>query len=255
MAEQSLTVLTYHALDGRGDAISTAPELFEAQLQRLAASGIKSISLRTAWERLEQDGCFPESSVVLTFDDSYLSVFENALPALRRHGFQATVFVPTAFVGRNAKEALDLNKHLDRDMMGWGQLEELAGGGIEIAAHTRSHPDLTLLDDRELEDELAGCLLEIESRIHRPVVSFAYPYGYHDRRVKHAVGRHFRYACTTVLGHNGPNTDPLSIRRIDAFYLKRESMLLRAARGELGGWCAKRQVLRDTREWFNRRSR
>ncbi|MGD8346339.1 MAG: polysaccharide deacetylase family protein [Lysobacterales bacterium] len=255
MADQRLTVLTYHALDGRGDVISTAPDLFESQLQHLAASGINGISLRTAWERLEQDGRFPESSVVLTFDDGYLSVFENALPALRRHGFRATVFVPTAFVGRKTEEAFDLNEHLDREMMNWGQLEELAAAGMEIAAHSRKHPDLTRLDDRELEDELAGCLLELENRIHRPVVSFAYPYGFYDERVRHAVGHHYRYACTTALGHNGLNTDPLSIRRIDAFYLKRESMLLRAARGELGGWCVKRQVLRDTREWFSRRSR
>ena len=37
--------------------------------------------------------------VAITFDDGYRSVREHALPILEQHGFPATMFVPTAYVG------------------------------------------------------------------------------------------------------------------------------------------------------------
>lgn len=42
---------------------------------------------------------FPDSSVLITFDDGWRDNCTNALPILRRYGLPAVVFLPAAFVG------------------------------------------------------------------------------------------------------------------------------------------------------------
>lgn len=247
MAERVLTILTYHAVDDRGDVISVTPETFRHHVRTLEAHGIRGVSLADAMQRFERDEGTADKEVVITFDDAYLSVRENAFPVLEKAGFSATVFVPTAFVGETRETAARINKDLDRDMLDWEQIGELAAAGIEIGAHTRTHPDLTGLDDQALDDELLASRLELEKHVHRPALSFAYPYGHHDGRVRKAAGRHFRYACTTHLGHNPPGSDPLLLRRIDAYYLDRDETLVRAARGEMGLYWGFRQALRNIR--------
>ena len=39
------------------------------------------------------------AAVAITFDDGYTSVLDEAVPVLRRHGFPATCFVPTKWIG------------------------------------------------------------------------------------------------------------------------------------------------------------
>ena len=247
MADRKLTVITYHAVDDRGDIISVTPARFRRQMKLLGTHGYRGVSLKEAFNCLEQNGTFPENTVVLTFDDAYHCVYSNALPCLEEFGFGATVFVPTAFVGMGEGDARQTNAHLGRDMMDWRQIKEKADHGIEIGAHTRSHPDLRKLDPEALEDELGGCRRELEDRLGAGVNSFAYPYGYWNERIKMATGQHFRHACTTQLGHNRPGVDPLRIRRLDAYYLGRDSTLVRTAAGGMAPWWVFRQFLRDLR--------
>ena len=132
-------------------------------------------------------------------------------------------------------------------MMDWRQLEILMNAGFEVAAHAKSHPDLTRLSTDQLEEEIAGGKHRLEDQLQHAVTSFAYPYGYYDQRVRHAAGRHFRHACTTKLGHNRPGVDPLLLQRIDVYYLQKETPFLKAAEGGLGGWLKLRQGLRTIR--------
>ena len=94
-----LLILTYHAIDDRPDVISVSPEQFGWQMEQLAARGLNGISLGMAFEHLEKTGQYPSDSVVLTFDDGYLSVLEHALPVLQPHGFSATVFLVAGMMG------------------------------------------------------------------------------------------------------------------------------------------------------------
>ena len=53
----------------------------------------------------------------------------------------------------------------------------LERSGIEIGAHTVSHPILTSLDDAAARAEIAGCKAELEAILGKPVPLFAYPNG------------------------------------------------------------------------------
>jgi peptidoglycan/xylan/chitin deacetylase (PgdA/CDA1 family) len=244
----TLLVLTYHAIDDEPAVICTPPALFRRQMETLAGLGLEGVSLAEAFRRREQTGRFPERAMALTFDDGYLSVFEQAMPVLRRHGFGATVFVVSGAVGLNARQARKLNRHMDRDMIAWEQLAELADDGIEIGSHTVSHPDLRTLGREALAQELDKSRDMLQQRLHVAVDSFAYPYGRSNRAVREAAASRYRIACTTRLGRHKPGADVLQIRRVDAWYLRRPAQFERLVTGRLGAYLALRQAGRNLKQ-------
>lgn len=61
--------------------------------------------------------------------------------------------------------------------LNWDQVRELSQNGIEIGAHTASHPILTALSYERAEQEIVSSKRRIEAEIGKPVISFAYPNG------------------------------------------------------------------------------
>jgi peptidoglycan/xylan/chitin deacetylase (PgdA/CDA1 family) len=249
---ERLPVLTYHAIDSRASVISVPPEEFRRQLETLARFGRTGVSLADAFTHSGHHGRFPPGAVVLTFDDGYLSVLSEALPAMQELGFRGTVFVISGLVGLNGAAARDRNRYIDRDLLGWSQLAELAAAGFEIGSHTVWHPDLRRLDAPGLERELRDSRAELEQRLQRPVASFAYPFGYVNAAVAAAAAVHYRRACTTRLGVNLPRPDPWRLRRVDAYYLRRADRFRKFARGELGAYLGFRHALREFKAPFRR---
>jgi peptidoglycan/xylan/chitin deacetylase (PgdA/CDA1 family) len=61
--------------------------------------------------------------------------------------------------------------------LNWDQVRELSRNGIEIGAHTASHPILTRIPLERVEAEVVRSKERIEAEIGKPVISFAYPNG------------------------------------------------------------------------------
>ncbi len=81
----------------------------------------------------------------------------------------------------------------------------LERAGIEIGAHTISHPILTSLDDSAARHEIAGGKLELEAITGKPVRLFAYPNGkigkdFDERHMRMAREAGFAAAFTTAVG-------------------------------------------------------
>jgi peptidoglycan/xylan/chitin deacetylase (PgdA/CDA1 family) len=142
--------------------------------------------------------------VLITFDDGYEGVHRHALPVLAKHGFPATLFVSTGWI----RGAYDTGGGLDA-MLDWRQVRELAAAGVEIGGHSHTHPQLDQLGDETLRTELARCTRIVTDELGARPVSFAYPYGYSDRRVRRAV-REEGYVQALAVGnalarrHQGP---------------------------------------------------
>jgi peptidoglycan/xylan/chitin deacetylase (PgdA/CDA1 family) len=101
------------------------------------------------------------------------------------------------------------------------EIRELAGSGVEIGAHTRSHADLgQSLSEAKLLDEIVGCKRALEQVIDRAVRYFAFPYGQHANLSQMAfqVAYHAGYqgVCSAYGGYNFPGDDPFHLRRIHA---------------------------------------
>nr|MDQ6915717.1 polysaccharide deacetylase family protein [Actinomycetota bacterium] len=171
-------VLCYHAVSPVWEAdISVAPGQLERHVGRLLRRGYRPVTFTEALTA-------PASGRVLaiTFDDAYRSVLELARPLLDRLGAPATVFAPTALVGRRAAWAgVDVwaqTPHAaELEVMDWDELAELRDAGWEVGSHTRTHPHLTELSDAELVAELGGSRDELAERLGAPPASIAYPYG------------------------------------------------------------------------------
>ena len=175
---RSVPILMYHRVAPTGSADlrrwRLTPDEFASQLSFLQTAGYSSITLEQWRDAVTLGLPLPSQPVVLTFDDGYADFFTHALPLLQRHGFGATLFAVADLVG----EANTWNE--DREsvpLMDWQALGEAAAAGIEIGAHTCSHPALTALSPRAMLDEVGRSITTIGSRLGRIPTSFAYPYG------------------------------------------------------------------------------
>ena len=74
-----------------------SPAKFRTILAFLKQQGYETISLKTLCNPV---AVFPEKPIVITFDDSYESVYANAFPLMQEYGFLGTVFIITGYVGR-----------------------------------------------------------------------------------------------------------------------------------------------------------
>ncbi len=103
----------------------------------------------------------------------------------------------------------------------WEQVRELSAGGIEMGAHTVTHPILTRIPLDRAQQEISDSKQRIEREIRKPAISFAYPNGgAHDfspdiMRILSRTG--IELAFTLLLGPTRYRTvkaAPLAIRRV-----------------------------------------
>jgi peptidoglycan/xylan/chitin deacetylase (PgdA/CDA1 family) len=90
-------------------------------------------------------------------------------------------------------------------MMSDSQVKRLHQGGIEVGAHTVTHPILAVATDAVVRNELVENKRFLEQLIGAPVTSFAYPNGVPNRdyRAKHTTAVReagFKIALTTAWG-------------------------------------------------------
>lgn len=124
--------------------------------------------------------------VLITFDDGFASVAENALPILAARGLSATVFLVAGQVGRTDQwDVRILGRR--RPMMNWAQVRYWSDRGMTFGSHTLTHSDLTALSPLALREELVASKQNIEDRIGRPVTTLSYPFGRHSQRVRDAA--------------------------------------------------------------------
>ncbi|MGI9146847.1 MAG: polysaccharide deacetylase family protein [Chloroflexota bacterium] len=198
-----LPILMYHSLDETGSRVSIAPYTFERQLRRLRDSGYSVLPLGEALAGRASTSAARHSTprvAALTFDDGYASVYQIAAPLLANFGWRATLFPVSDYIGSHNQWPGQASFVPRAQLLSWTQLNELAGAGWEIGAHTRTHPDLTRLAPHELQAEVVGGKRILEERLGRTVDLFAYPSGRYDARVRTTVRHHFRAACTTDMG-------------------------------------------------------
>ncbi|MEU4151901.1 polysaccharide deacetylase family protein [Streptomyces sp. NPDC026659] len=199
MSEAAVPVLMYHAVAAAPNAatrtLSVAPEAFAEQMALIGDLGLTPLTTTALAERWRLRRPLPPRPVLITFDDGYEGVHRHALPVLAQHGFPATVFVSTGWI----RGRYDTGGALDT-MLDWDQVRELAAAGVEIGGHSHSHPQLDQLDDGALKWELDRSTDIVTGELGVRPTSFAYPYGYSDRRVRRAV-RSAGYAQALAVGN------------------------------------------------------
>ncbi|MET7456975.1 polysaccharide deacetylase family protein [Streptomyces sp. NPDC005574] len=214
MSDTPVPILMYHAVAADPSdatrALSVTPDAFARQMALIAESGrtpVDTAALAACWRSGRP---LPERPVLITFDDGYEGVHRHALPALAEHGFPATLFVTTGWL----RGPHDTGGGLDT-MLDWDQVRQLAAAGVEIGGHSHTHPQLDQLDDDRLRTELARCREIVSEQLGAAPASFAYPYGYSDRRVRQAV-RRAGYGQALAVGNTPARRrqGPYALRRV-----------------------------------------
>lgn len=96
----------------------------------------------------------------------------------------------------------------------WPLARRLAQAGMEIGAHTLTHPFLTLLPPDEQRREIADSAALAAERTGAEVTGLAYPVGDHDERtVEAAAAAGLRYAVTTMAGDCSAGSAPFRLPR------------------------------------------
>ena len=152
-------ILQYHhvALD-TPPSTSIAPAEFRAHMEYLRDNDYTVIPLDEMIERLRNQEDIAEKAVAITFDDGYLSIFEEAFPLLQGFDYPFTVFIST--------QPID---DTQANFMNWSQIRALSDAGVLIANHMVDHPYMLtrLVGEGETEwiERMRNELLLAEERI------------------------------------------------------------------------------------------
>jgi peptidoglycan/xylan/chitin deacetylase (PgdA/CDA1 family) len=255
-------VLVYHRVaetreDPYGQAVR--PETFASHLEALSREHpVVPLSELVGGRR------FADGAVAVTFDDGYEDNLSQALPIAGTVPLTVFVTVEPVLDGRPfwwdeiAGMEAGLRAKLHAWLKGlpgrerWGrissmtstwdsgfgrpmtldELRELASRpGVEIGAHTLSHPSLALLPAVEQERELREARTRLEEAIGRPVTLLAYPFGKPGdvtEETAHLARRAgFRAAFTTVPSRLVPSSPVFALPRLTVHEWPAEHLMSR----------------------------
>ncbi|MGD0411785.1 MAG: polysaccharide deacetylase family protein [Verrucomicrobiota bacterium] len=116
------------------------------------------------------------ADVQITFDDSNVSDYQIARPALMARRMKAKFFAVAARI----------------DQPGYvssRQLQEMSGAGLTVGSHGMQHRGWAGLNAEDLIEELIEARSRLEKIVGAPVQEAACPFGSYDRRVLGALRR------------------------------------------------------------------
>ncbi|MDD3475723.1 MAG: poly-beta-1,6-N-acetyl-D-glucosamine N-deacetylase PgaB [Sulfurimonas sp.] len=241
------TVLSYHEIANKGETLNSTytvtPEHFEEQIRFLIDSGHHFVSVDDIIEFRKNKKPLLNKAVLLTFDDGYQSVYENAFPIIKKYKIPTVVALVGSWL--KSKERVDFDSHMiDRSkFLSQDEIKEMVLSGlVEMASHTYdlhkgvvSNPQgnkQPAVKAREwLEDKQAyESETSYKNRIHddllqssmflkryteqRPRI-IVWPYGYYNKKASNIAEKLGMFIGLTL--DDGSNTEitPLSgLRRI-----------------------------------------
>jgi peptidoglycan/xylan/chitin deacetylase (PgdA/CDA1 family) len=199
-------ILMYHYIrsvdqgsDPLGYDLSVTPEDFNSQMTWLREQGYIGVRMDGITRCLRGEAPCPAKAIALTFDDGYADAYTDALPVLKRHGLIATFYIVANFIGQPG-------------YMTWEQVAELRDAGMEIGAHTVSHPDLTTLDWETASFEITQSKTELEQHLNINVTSFCYPTGLYNAGIEEQV-RAAGYLNATTTRWDNDTSDIMALPR------------------------------------------
>lgn len=187
MWDQTL-VLMYHGIGVRDPEhdphnLFVPADRFRAQLLSLLRRGYRPIGLSDYLLRPRLRDS--RRRFLVTFDDGYRGVLDEAAPILTDLGVPAVCFVcPGLFGGYSTWMPETRERLLDAHAV-----RELSRYGVEIGAHGWDHGTMAGADPRDLSRDTAGAAGAIAGAVGLVPRGFAYPFGRHDTLAREAVAR------------------------------------------------------------------
>jgi peptidoglycan/xylan/chitin deacetylase (PgdA/CDA1 family) len=236
--DEGIPVFTYHSIadapaGARDPFLYISPKRFDEQLALLVQHGFSSIALDDISKNTANVG----KKFVITFDDGYRNVLENAVEILARHRFRAIQFIVADLIGtRNEWDVV--HGDVPEPLMDAEQIRAWLKAGHEIGSHSLTHRNLAKLSAADAREQIFASKKKLEDLFGAPIRHFCYPHGKWTPAVRDLVQEAgYATACTTEFGVNTSQTPRLELNRIVALS---ESELLKKAAHRLGRKFGKR---------------
>jgi peptidoglycan/xylan/chitin deacetylase (PgdA/CDA1 family)/glycosyltransferase involved in cell wall biosynthesis len=159
-----------------------------------------------------------KKQIMITFDDGYEDNYNYAFPILKKYGFKAVVYL-VSHLDYNKWDVENINNPEKKYMlMTTEQLLDMQKNGIEFGGHTKTHAKLSRIEPEEAREEIFESKESLENILDKKLISFAYPYGDLNDRVKQmAEEAGYKFAVATDSGSVCFSDDLFQIRRIGIF--------------------------------------
>lgn len=175
-AQAAVVLLYHHVSNSTPKSTSISPAAFEAQMDYLEQNNFSVVPLLELTEKLRKGEPLPDKTIAISFDDSYVSVYDSAFPRLKKRGWPFTFFVNTDSVSTS------------KLFVSWDQLREMSKHGVTIANHTTKHNHLPRREKNEtikkwrtrIVAEISSAQNKIEQEIGTAPKILAYPFGEYD---------------------------------------------------------------------------
>ncbi|AXG82526.1 polysaccharide deacetylase family protein [Streptomyces paludis] len=205
---------------------TVAPGDFAAHLDAVVASGRSAVPVSVLVRHLTRGTPLPPRPVVLTFDDGFADLPGPTAEALAARALPATAYLTTGAITPGLTSLLP-----PAPMMSLRQASVLVEYGVEVGAHTVTHPQLDTVRAPALHRELHDAKRVLEDTLGHEVAHLAYPHGYNSARVRRAAAR-AGYASAVAVRH------ALSSDRDDTYRIARLIVRRTHTAADVASWMA-----------------
>jgi peptidoglycan/xylan/chitin deacetylase (PgdA/CDA1 family) len=216
-----LRVFNYHRVSCLcRDGMTVSPDVFARQLDYIRRHH-DVVDLDEALAIVRSGRRLRRPAALVTFDDGYLSVYEEAWPPMRTRALPGCCFVATDLVGTSATLPHDAGSAVAplMGLMTWEQLRTLREAGWAVGAHSATHARLSATTGDALVREVDGARDALRRRLGLEAVTFAYPFGGVDDISAEALERirsaGYDACFSDVFGEIGPRDELFHLNRID----------------------------------------
>ena len=197
------SVLMYHRFgENKYPTTNIKMDQFSDHIKELTKTKYNVIKIQDGLNAIQNISLVKDRSVIITIDDAYSSVFNNAWPILKKYGLPFTLFVST-----------DVIDNKTPGYMSWEEIRILRDNGVTIGSQTKSHPHMHNLSENQIVKELEFSNSRFVQEIGSKPEIFAYPYGEYNLNVvkkikingfKAAFGQHSGVAHLSLGLHQLP---------------------------------------------------
>lgn len=179
-SKKEFKVLAYHKIHSGIEPGITfqTPGNFYKQMKFLFENGYETVNLKHLLKKTSAD----RKRILITFDDGYESIYNNAYPIMQGFEQSGCVFIITGFVGEKNKWDYSLGKRFQH--LSWEQIQEMQRYGFEFGSHTVSHRDLTKLKPPYVKYELEKSKKTLEDKLGKAIIALSYPFGRFNEQVQ-----------------------------------------------------------------------
>ena len=217
MSQRPIPILMYHSIEEMPKStvmrsLHVPPKRFKSQMWLLKKLGFNGLSMRELVPYLE--GKKTGKVVGITFDDGYQNNLYNAAPILKKYNFNATCYLVSQKIGTS--NTWDSSKGItQRPLMTQSEVQEWLNLGLDIGAHTQTHPLLEELSKQKSQEEILNCIDDLENMFNISVKDFCYPFGrFNQSVVKMIKEAGFITATSMSRGRATTQSNQLALPRI-----------------------------------------